>query len=237
PSRRETRHIRCPRNEGNLRFTVEDALADLKRLAAIDLGDHFRFEYLSHGPSIGADTQPYTDGFRVTFSIFIGVMGKGALHIDLAVGAGMTGQVTTATPATALELPRLTRSPYRLYPVVDQIADKVCATMAEYDGRPSSREKDLVDLIVLAVTQDIDGATLTLALESERRRRQMEPFSAFAVPPTWGPGYVKLSKSVPHCSDYRTVQAAADLASQFIDPVLTGRAGGKRWTHNDRRWA
>lgn len=232
PSTRSTKDIDLYR-EG---FTIEQALADLKRLAAIDLYDHFRFEYLGYETSIGADKQPYTDGYRVTFNIFIGVTGKGSLHIDLAVGAGMTDQVSTATSATALELPRLTSNPYRLYPVVDQIADKVCATMADYEGRPSSREKDLVDLVVFVVTQDIDGDALTLALETERRRRQMEPFSAFAIPPTWGPGYVKLSKSVPCCSDYRTVGAAAELASQLIDLALTGRAGGRKWTHKECRW-
>ncbi len=45
--------------------------------------------------------------------------------------------------------------PYRLYPVANQIADKVCATLADYHGRPSSREKDLVDLVVIAVTQSV----------------------------------------------------------------------------------
>lgn len=233
PSTRSTRDIDLYRQG----FTIEQALADLKRLAAIDLGDHFRFEYEGHETSIGSDAQPYTEGYRVTFNIFIGVTGKGSLRIDLAVGAGMTDQVTTATPATALELPRLTSNPYRLYPVVDQIADKVCAAMADYEGRPSSREKDLVDLVVFAVTQDIDGDALTIALDTERRRRQMESFSAFVVPSTWGPGFVKLSRSVPHCSDYRTVGAAAELASQLIDPALTGLASGKRWTRKERRWA
>lgn len=39
-------------------------------------------------------------------------------------------------------LPRLVSHAYRLYPIVDQIADKVCATMQTYHDRPSSREKD-----------------------------------------------------------------------------------------------
>ncbi|WIY84157.1 nucleotidyl transferase AbiEii/AbiGii toxin family protein [Propionimicrobium sp. PCR01-08-3] len=232
PSTRSTKDIDLYRQG----FTLDQALVDLRRLAAIDLGDHFRFEYASHETTIGADAQPYTDGYRVTFNIFIGVTAKGSLHIDLAVGAGMTDQVTTATPATALELPRLISNPYRLYPVVDQIAGKVCATMTDYEGRVSSREKDLVDLIVFAVTQDIDGDALAVALDTERRRRQMEPFTAFSVPSTWGSGYVKLSKSVPHCSDYRAVGTAAELASQLLDPVLMRQAGGKIWAHKERRW-
>lgn len=232
PSTRSTRDIDLYR-EG---FTLEQALTDLKRLAGVDLGDHFRFEYASHEASIGTGAQPYTDGYRVTFNVFIGVTAKGALHIDLAVGAGMTDHVTTTTPATALELPRLISNPYRLYPVVDQIADKVCATMSIYEGRPSSREKDLVDLVVLASTQDIDGAALSTAIDTERRRRRMEPFTAFVVPTAWGAGYAKLSKPVPHCSEYRIVGAGAELVSRLVNLALLGQAGGKTWSHAARDW-
>lgn len=57
--------------------------------------------------------------------------------------------------------------------------------MAEYDGRPSSREKDFVDIVVFAITQDIDGTALSLAIETERHRRKMEPFEEFLSPSTW----------------------------------------------------
>lgn len=43
-------------------FTLDQALADLTRLAEVDLGDHFRFVYKRHKRSIGGDKQPYTDG-------------------------------------------------------------------------------------------------------------------------------------------------------------------------------
>lgn len=139
PSSRSTRDIDLYREN----FTLTQALDDLTRLSAIDLRDHFRFEFAGHSETIGNDTQPYTDGYRVKFNIFIGVAAKGSLQIDLAVGAGATDDVVTAEPATALNLPRLTSNPYRLYPVVDQIADKVCATMTEYNERASSREKEV----------------------------------------------------------------------------------------------
>lgn len=95
------------------------------------------------------------------FTILIGLSQKGSLQVDLAVGAAITGEVTTTPPATALDLPRLVSHPYRLYPVVDQIADKVCATMTRYSERASSRERDLVDLVEFAsalVTRLIDPA-------------------------------------------------------------------------------
>lgn len=49
-------------------YPLVAALDDLKRLAAIDLHDHFRFEYAGHQATIGGETQPYIDGCRVTFA-------------------------------------------------------------------------------------------------------------------------------------------------------------------------
>ena len=232
PSTRSTRDIDLYRKG----FTLTQALDELTRLAAVDLGDHFRFEYVTHTSTIGNDTQPYTEGYRVRFNIFIGLATKGTLQVDLAVGAGITGDIVTTEPATELNLPRLASNPYRLYPIVDQIADKVCATMIEYSEGASSREKDLVDLIVLATTQDIKGTGLRIAITTEARRRKMESFTHFAVPTQWGPGYAKLSKPVPYCAAYRTVDLASALAVRLIDPALSGEADGKTWSHASLDW-
>lgn len=217
-------------------FSPDQALEDLRRLASIELDDHFRFEYAGHESSLEADSQPYTHVYRVSFKVFIGVAGRGTLKIDLAVGEGMTGTVQTMLPVLALPLPRLSSNPYRLFPVVHQIADKVCAIMSDYGGRPSSREKDLVDIVVLALTQNIVGEALTDAIDIERRRRKMEPIDRFAIPGSWGNGYAKLSAPIPYCSDYRTVDRAFGLASRLIDPALAGDARGKTWTATRLKW-
>lgn len=232
PSTRTTRDIDLQRSG----FTLDQALADLRRLVDIDLGDHFHFVYAGHEPSIGGDEQPHTDGYRVAFDIYVGAKKKTTLYVDLAVGAGITAPVTTIEPASALHLPRLVSTEYRLYPVVDQVADKVCATMKTYRDRPSSREKDLVDLVVLAVTQDVDGTSLGVAISTEARRRRMEPFDRFLIPSTWGRGYAKLARPVPYCADFRTVELARTLVVGFIDPALGGSAGAKTWSHETCSW-
>lgn len=218
-------------------FTLDQALEDLIRLSRIDLSDHFSFDYATHTESIGTDNQPYTEGYEVKFNIHIGGASKGQLKVDLAVGASVTGDVTTIEPANALGLPRLVSNPYRLYPVVDQIADKVCATMTDFGGRTSSREKDLVDLVVLATTQGIEATALGIAIATEALRRKIGPFDHFAVPSTWGAGYAKLSKSVPYCADYRTVELAGNLVTRLIDPTLSGESDGKTWLHESLEWA
>lgn len=72
-----------------------------------------------------------------------------------------------------LDLRGISAAPIRLYPVVDHIADKVCATQATYgdDGtRPSSRVRDLV---VFGRTQDVDGDELIVAMRAEWAHRSL----------------------------------------------------------------
>lgn len=163
-------------------YRIDDAVADLRRLADHDLGDHFRFIYVGHRAIVGGDSQPNTDGYRVDFDTYIGVQKKGRIGVDLTTGTSLTAEPTVTAPASALVLPRLARFDYRLYPVVDQIADKVCATMHHYGDRASSREKDLLDLVVRAVTHDVDGAALSTAIATEARQRRMVPWSGLSSP-------------------------------------------------------
>lgn len=232
PSGRPTRDVDLYRKG----YTLDEALDDLRRLAAIDLGDHFVFQYIGRETSIGGEEQPYTEGYAVSFDILIGGRSKNILNVDLSIGAGLTAPVTITEPANALDLPRLARHEYRVYPVVDQIADKVCATMQTYRDRPSSREKDLVDLVVLAVTQNVDGTALGLAISTEASRRLMEPFDHFVVPSNWGRRYSQLAKPVPYCADFATADLARELVVQFIDPVLAGTATGRAWSPSSRAW-
>lgn len=89
---------------------------------------------------------------------------------------------------------------------------------------------------MFAVTQDIDGTRLRIAITTEARRRRMEPFDHVTVPSTWGAGYAKLSKPVPHCANHRTVDRAAELATQLIDPALSAESDGKTWSHESLAW-
>lgn len=120
--------------------------------------------------------------------------------------------------------------------MVDQIADKVCATMHRYGDRPSSREKDLVDLVVLAVTHDIDGTALSTAIATEIRRRRMDPVEHFVVPAEWGAAYSKMALTVPYCADVQNVDSAGDLVAALVDPALENTAGGRTWRSDGREW-
>ncbi len=216
PSSRATKDVDLFRSG----FTLEQTFQALRLLADVDLGDFFRFVYVSHAPIIESSGQPNARGFKVQFDIYIGAQKKSSLKVDLALGTGVTDEVQYQAPADGLSLPRLVSNPYRLYPLVDQIADKVCATMMLYAGKPSSREKDLVDLVVVAKTQRVDAVSLCRAIRTETLRRELEPFDQFIIPKRWGAAYARMAKKVPHCAGYLKVEDARLFVADFLNPVL-----------------
>jgi hypothetical protein len=147
------------------------------------------------------------------------------------VSIGITGEIVVAQPANRLALPRLASTDYRLYPVVHQIADKVCATVADYAGKPSSREKDLVDPVIFALTHDVNARSLRSAVETEARRRGLEPLLALTIPTGWGTRYGKEIGSTPYGRDFGTVAPAVGLMREFLDPVLDRRVMAGTWSH------
>lgn len=216
--------------------SLDAALDDLRRLAAVDLGDFFRFNYTGYSNAVDGNQQTYTEGYQVSFDVYIGAKKKDSFHVDLVVNVVTTDEVEIAPPANALHLPKLPSNPYRLYPVVDQIADKVCATLALYSGSPSSREKDLVDLVIMATTQKVNAKKLRRALEVEAGVRSLALPDIFEVPAQWGARYAKLASKVPACEAHRSVDAAKALMRSFIDPVLDGSAA-EAWDHTRLDWA
>ncbi len=216
--------------------SLDVALDDLRRLATIDLGDHFRFDYTGHIDAISGDQQVYAEGYKVNFDIYIGAKKKGGFHVDLVTGVSTTDEPQVADPANALILPRFPSNPYRLYPIVDQAADKVCATLALYRGKPSGREKDLVDLVVIAMTQHMTADKFRTALEVEANARNLTLPDAFILPASWGQAYARLAKPIPACAAHLTIDAAKTLMERFVDPVLSGTTAGKNWSNEQLDW-
>ena len=220
----------------NRRHSLAAALTELRRLAALDLGDFFRFEYVSHTDSLGGKQQAYTEGVRVSFDVYLGVNKKGRLNVDLVVKAVVTDTPETIIPSNVLALPKLPQCEYRLYPLVDQIADKVCATLSLYNGYPSTRVKDLVDLVVLTLTQTIDGGSLEVAITREAASRGLPLPETFTVPPDWDAFYRRLASPIPDCKDYLTVALATSLVNALLEPVLARKTKGLRWDPGIRAW-
>ncbi len=235
------------RLEGQARHTVDidlyrrsgglgDAEQALRKAAQVDLGDYFRFEL--------RPAEPIAQGgraVRVPVVAYVGVTEFARFHVDLVTDVAMTGTPDEVSPLVPIELPGVTRATYRAYPVPDHMADKVCGLLEMHqriDGPalPSTRYRDLADLATFAHTATVKAAALTVALESETRRRRLELPDRLSTPtdPGWPAGYARVARDAPGLEE-RTLDAAMATVGRFIDPVLSGQANG-RWEPATQRW-
>ena len=160
------------------------------------------------------------------------------MTVDVVVGPGPVGTPEVVEPANRLHLRRpLVTHPYRLFPVADQIADKVCATMStDYGaGKRSSRVKDLVDLVVLAHSQSVDLAELRTAIATKQAISGIEPSDHFDIPADWSRTYPATAKGVPSAQAY-TAESAATLVARLIDPALAKGSNSATWDPQNLRW-
>ncbi|MEV0569292.1 nucleotidyl transferase AbiEii/AbiGii toxin family protein [Dactylosporangium sp. NPDC050588] len=168
---------------------LDEAEQALRAAAGRNLGDFFVFE-------IGPPTPLVGDKGR-RFAVVAGLGGRpfASFSVDLVAGHSMTHPPEVVSPLVSVEIPGLARVNYRAYPLVDHIADKVTAcleTHARSDGAVSvsSRYKDLVDLVLIARTQQPVAADLRRALLSETARRGVGLPTDFMVPGSlWPAGY------------------------------------------------
>lgn len=220
---------------------LDEAEAALARAVGVDLGDHITFRLIGRETTGRGDNQPGVLTRRCVFACIDtdSDTPRGEVHVDIVVGPPPIGEPEVIEPANRLILgkPLITNS-YRLYPAVDQIADKVCATMAEYgvERLASSRVKDLVDLVVLTRTQRVDLHQLRTAIATKAAMSRLKTLERFQVPDDWARSYPAQARGVPGAAGLSAAEAAAYVA-QLVDPALAsgaGRAGtwvpGIGWT-------
>ena len=217
-------------------YDLEQSLKDLKRLASVDLHDFFSFTFESAKPIAQGDNQPYLDGYRVSFAARIGTKQLSSLHIDLVTHTGALHEVEVMEPNNRIPLSKeLETYPYRLYPITNQIADKVCAIVERVNGRDSTRIKDLVDLTTVIITQDCDADSLQKALHNECRKRRL-PFPLdFHIPSSWKNTQFKRTATNAPAASYN-LEEAERLATQFLSILDDGSRTAQRWDHHNLKW-
>lgn len=218
---------------------LAEAERALSKLVAVNLGDHLTFRLIRSAPTGQGDNQPGVATRRFIFACIEtdNDVPVETITVDVVVGSAPVGQLEVVEPANRLHLRRsLVTHPYRLYPVVDQIADKVCATVDTYPGgKQSSRVKDLVDLVVLAQFQSVELAELRAAIEAKRLLSGLTPFNHIDIPEEWHRTYPDTAKGVPTAETY-TAATAADLVAAFIEPALVSGSATASWNPDELAW-
>ncbi|MBA3402287.1 MAG: nucleotidyl transferase AbiEii/AbiGii toxin family protein [Actinobacteria bacterium] len=215
--------------------TRAEAERDLRTAAAIDAGDWFEFE-IGAGRPLAAEGAA---GTRLPATARIGNTVWASFHIDLVGEAiGMTGTPDNVPPLTPVTLPGLERPGYRAYPIVDHIADKICAIFTRHgtEGRPSTRYKDLLDLVSFATTTSVAADEQRRALRAEAERRDLTLPHRFDVPDRelWEAGYrAEAGRATTPAA--ASLEQALAIVRPLVDPLLEHTATGM-WDPAQRAW-
>lgn len=208
------------------------ALAALHDAASHDLGDFFTF-HLQQPRSLIQGIQ----GIRIPTEARLGPRLFERFSLDLVTGTTITAPPEIAAPVVPLDIPGLIRPSYRLYPLVDAVADKVMAITEHHQNRPSTSFRDLVDLVLIAHDQTLDAAALAAALNSEHLRRGV-PLPAeltITVPALWRPGYARTAADTPELAE-ATLDQALNTARRLLDPILSGHRTTGTWNQHTLTW-
>lgn len=207
---------------------------ELRAGAERDIGDWFRFEL---GPT--RTVSDGASGTRIPVTAYIATTEWAAFHVDL-VGSEvtLTGEPESVPALALVDMPDVEQHGYRAYPLVDHVADKVAAVFDRYGASeaPSTRYKDLVDLVAIVAEASVEAQAQMAALASEAARRGIALPPRFDVPARdlWEPGYAAEARRsllfIAH-----TLDDALGVIRPFLDPLLGGTAAGI-WNPKQGRW-
>jgi hypothetical protein len=198
------------------------AVAELRQLASQPLdGDYLRFEIADPRARIGQTADQVVAQVKVAARV--GTAQFGGFPIDLSMKQRPLPNVDRVRPDPVVELPGVAGLPeFVLYPLPDQIADKVCAMYDTYGGhQPSTRYHDLVDLALIVTTSRIDALPTAEALRAEAARRGVRlPASLESPGVQWTSGYAATAADTSLPPELQTLDAALDTVGSCLNPLL-----------------
>lgn len=205
----------------------DDAIAELRQLTAPKDGDHLAFVL---GDAVSySRVNPVVE---ISVTAYIGAQ-YGSFPIDLATELHLLGKPELIRPRPVVEIPGLPDvSSVVVYPLTDQVADKVCA-MYELHGehqRPSSRFRDLIDLALIVSACEFDAGPVVQSLHSESERRRMRLPTEMTPPgPNWDVGYCAYARKTRISSDLHDLGPALEHVGGCLNPLLAGSRDSGRW--------
>jgi hypothetical protein len=217
------------------RASLDLAGERLRQAAAVDLDDGFTFTIAAGSRSITGNNR----GLRFTAEARIGPYRLATFRVDVVVDWTNTRPLDTVPPATPIPTVPIPGPLWRVYPIADHLADKVCATYEYVDPIRSTRFHDLVDIALIACNLSVRGDDLATALESERRRRCITLPHGYMPPDqaTWERGFTRLRRAAgPLGAKWPSYPEAVAIAQALLDPVLANERHDGTWDPAKRQW-
>jgi hypothetical protein len=210
----------------------DDAVELLLEAAAVTLGDRFEFALER---SQAEDDLP-GGGQRWTVTATLAGREFERVAIDIGFATEPVLKPDTITSSHLLDFADIAPVRVPTIAIEQHLAEKLHAYTRIYAvDTPSSRVKDLVDLVVIANTTTIEADRLTRAINEIFQRRATHPVPKVLPPPPsdWDQGWRKLVTSVPADEDLRVGHATA---ASFLGPILNHELTSGTWNPEISEW-
>lgn len=206
---------------------AHDLLSDA---TSIDVKDWFSFEV---GRSVSTDlgNQPGTARYPVhslldgrTFERF---------HVDVGFDDPIIAALERLTALPILEFAGIQPTTFPSYSESQHLAETIHAFTREYGTHSNTRVRDLIDILLIAMTSELKGDDIMHALHLifEARATHEIPTNLPDPPSDWARSFPRFREELE--LPWSDLKEAVQAARLFIEPVLIEEAKGK-W--NPRKW-
>jgi len=209
------------------------AIRDLTAAQEIEMDDFFTFA------ATRTDELDDTDEFSaVRFHVTAQLAGRTfeRFLVDIAFSDTISWTPDTIHTSDLLAFAGIEPLALPAIPLPEHLAEKVHAYTRTYGarGQPSTRPKDLVDILLIERSATIAAGSLRHALVSTFAERARQPLPTSLPPPptTWIGPYKRLADTVDVEAE---LPAAFARAAVLLDPVLAGRTDGE-WDSRLGEW-
>ncbi len=175
-----------------------------------------RYTFRLGAPATG--TEEDAGILRLKVTVLDGTTTVESFNIDLSADIVLNAepdvrQVPRGDTAVLPGYPAAVRA--RLYPIENQIADKLSAMYATYGSGPSTRYRDLYDLALIVDQLPIDEQTLVEALRTQQQLRRIAiPYALTEPAHGWADAYDKQMAKTPSTRPPFTIYQTAISAVQ-----------------------
>lgn len=220
--------------------SVDEIRNELESLLLADLGDPFRFTIRDISEHDRRDEYGYGGRtVKVKITALLGNLDFEHFELDITQRRHVTGPVDQIRLTPVIGHGTLNNLP--LLPVVpleNHLADKICALYETHQNGPSTRYRDLADIVRIVQDLKIRADRLKDMLDHERGRRRLTlPASLTSPGAQWETAYPQAAREFAEFpAELRALDSSLDVASACLNAVLSGAVSDGVWNPSEQRW-
>lgn len=161
-------------------------------------------------------------GLQLTVTARLGATTYEVFPIDMTARLTFVGPIQTQHKPLPIRIDDVAEPPpMRLYPLLDQVADKVAAMYEMHGHRPSGRFRDLVDLVIVTSHESLDCQQLAIALRAQEVARGITlPTTMRSPGPAWEAGHRRAARDADLEPGLLSLEAALDHVGTHVNAAL-----------------